>query len=66
MSNLNVHKILEASKGSQDLSTTYTFKLRPEDKEEFLEFCSKHDLSPGKVLRNLLSDLIEGARNADI
>jgi hypothetical protein len=60
MSTINIKKVIEESPGSQDLTSTYTFKLSLDDKEDFLRLCEEKHLSPGKVLRNLLDQFLDG------
>lgn len=42
----------------QQMEATISFKDTHENKKEFQEFCKKHGLKSGKILRKLLSDFM--------
>lgn len=56
---MDFEKILEAAASSPELNDTYAFKLPREMKEKFFAICSEHDLSNGKVARQLFQQFIE-------
>ena len=42
-----------------DKTETLAFKLTPEDKKAFMDFCEKHNLKTGMILRTLLADFMK-------
>lgn len=55
---MNIEKILEAAASDPDLSETYAFKLTAKLKNEFVEVCSIHGVSTGRVMRELLTEFV--------
>lgn len=66
MSTMNVEKIFEDAGRDDTMSEQYSFKLSPEQKAHFFQVCESRGLSPGKVIRALLGQFLEGADNVEV
>jgi hypothetical protein len=66
MSTINVEKVFEHAGRDDTMSVTYAFKLSLEQKEHFFQVCEDRGLSPGKVIRALLGQFLEGADNVEV
>ncbi len=59
---MNFEKILSESVSDSTMTENYTIKMHSEQKSMFLAVCKKHKLSPGKVMRALIDEFIEAAK----
>lgn len=58
---VDLQKILDASRSNPELQANFSFKLEVEMKERFVQYCSDEGLSTGAVLRSLLAEFLEAA-----
>lgn len=62
---MDMQKVLLEGRSHADMEATFAFKLPSEQKEEFVEICRVRGLSTGRVIRSLLDQFIEAAKQGE-
>lgn len=61
---MNIERVLSASSGDSHNTETVAFRLTPADKHKLLELCQTRNLSLGRLMRALVAEFIEEAKDA--
>ena len=61
---MNIERVLSASGGDSHNTETIAFRLTPADKQQLLDLCQTQNLSLGRLMRALVSEFIEEAKDA--
>lgn len=57
---MDLEKVFDAAKSHPELGAVFSFKVDEQAKADFVHYCSKHGLSTGAVMRELLRQFLEG------